>query len=849
MRLAILIFFILGTYSLSAQKLLDKKISINFEDKTIYQSIKLIEYNNPISFSYNANNLKQESKLINFSFKNETLQNILTKLFNETNLGFKEIGNQITIYNLVITKTTVRFSGYLLNVNSHEKLIGAQIYFPVLKQGCLSNAYGYFHLNIPKGKHQFIIKSIGMTTKIDSIYFNADLKVNIELKEAKTILKTIEVSNVTDAISKVENDISSLHKIEISNTQITQFTTSNGLLDVTKNIQQISGVQPTSDGSSSFIVRGLSNGNNLILLDEIPIYHPNHLLGIYSIINSSAIKSTTFYKDYIPAKFGTRNSSVLSIYTKEGDMKKFNASVGVGASVPFINIEGPLIIDKASFFIALRKSTNPLQELNLISQTNLPDPDFYDVTIKLNSKVNFQNKIYLTSYFGKDKIEKESTNYSWGNKALSFRWNRIIGDDKFSNLTAVYNTFNYKIESENNIGNISQIVKTNKLKYNVTHYISNSEKLNYGCSTLNTKTKTKGQNEETIFINRNTFETSFYATQIKTVSSKLKYELGLRIPFNFHIGSGDSATFLNSNMSYTPVYYKKNKLYDLKISFDPRFILSYQINKKNIFQFSSIINTQFTHVLSYNTNIFPVEIWTTSTKYLKPERNFQSAIGLTNIQPFFKNSITIFGRHVSNVIDYANKTFTGEKLGFESNLLSGQLNIYGIEVMTEFQKTEKYKASISYSYNYARQKIEGINNNLPYRPLHFRPHFMSFNQYFIKSNKWEFGTNFVVHSKTAITLPTSKATIDGVEYPIYNGIKNTSYLPYYHRLDLSIKRTLGIKKQKNRGYFVLTLVNIYRKNNVSNAFLGTQTDNPNLLEYKYQNYTPSSLYLTYFIKF
>jgi len=846
MRLSLLVLTVFFTLALSGQNLLDKKISVSFNNQNVFKCVNKIESVSQIPFSYNANVLKSESKTITQSFTNESIKHILNQIFAQTQLRYKQIGNQITIYKANNHKQLVKLSGYIVNAQSQEKIIGARLFFKEVGQGCISNSYGYFQIDLPKGVYHYQVNSLGMITKIDSINLNTDLNINIELSENKIILKTIDVTDNKDTITTVNNDVSSLNKSEINPIQINQLTTSIGLPDVTKNIQQLPGVQPSFDGTSSYSVRGLSSSNNLILLDEIPIYHPNHLLGIYSIVNSNVVKSASFYKDYIPANFGTRNSSVLNIYTKEGDFNKYHLEMGLGANLPFVNIEGPIIKNKASFFMSARKSFNPLSDLKSPSYTKLPNPDFFDLTVKLNYNINYQNRIFFTTYIGNDKIDNYDIMYKWGNKATSFRWNRIINDKAFTKLTVVLNEFNFKTFNQLKSDSINQKVRTDLIKYNVMYYLSNSQKFNFGTSII--RTKTNDLQQKGLFLQRKAVETSVYGTYIHQINKKLSYEFGIRLPFNFQIGTNDSAYFLTSDLNYHPVYYKKNKLYNFKLSVDPRLLVNYKLNQKNQLQLSSIISTQFTHIVKYNSSVFPVEIWTTSNQYLKPERNFQTSVGLTHFEKYFKSSFTVFARHISNVIDIVTTDYNANKYGVESNWLSGNINVFGFELMTQFKKGKKYNGSFAYTYNYAFQKTEGINQNNYYTPQYFRPHYFSFNQYYILNNKWEFGSNFVLHSPTSINLPTGKTTIDGIEYPLYDNSKNTSFLPTYHRVDVSIKRTLGIKKNKNRGVLVLTFVNIYGRQNVSNAFYGVADDNPNKIEVKYQNYAPATLYLTYKIR-
>ncbi len=351
-----------------------------------------------------------------------------------------------------------------------------------------------------------------------------------------------------------------------------------------------------------------------------------------------------------------------------------------------------------------------------------------------------------------------------------------------------------------------------------------------------------------IFLDRNAIEFGVFAIWKNTITERLKVEVGVRIPNNFHIGTGDSTRFLKPDNSAVDVFYKKGRAYDFKLSIDPRLIGFYRLNKNNEVQFSANVATQFIHTINYNTNILPLEIWTTSSKYLKPERNYQGSIGLVNLQKNFKSSGTVFYRFVNNIIDYAPAFYSPNK-SIESNLLSGHLNAFGTEVMVKYESHKAYSNTLSYSYTYAKQNVKGINNNLSYAPDFHRPHYFSFNQFYNEaSGKWKYGANFIIHSKTKITLPNGKVEINGVEFPIYDGTKNASELPYYHRLDLSVRRKLGLPGKKHSGYLMITMTNIYNRKNISNAFLSTQPFDGNQLKITEQNYVPRSIFIYFFIK-
>lgn len=846
MRRAILItlFFLCHTNVGLTQGILTKKINVKFKNQSIYHCLKEIESNSSISFSYNLNDIKQEKKRVTQSFKNQSLRTVLSEVLSETQLQFKEVANQITIYtHRPKTNNKLSLSGFLLDKQSKEKLIGARLYFPSLNIGCNSNAYGYYYIELDKGEFELIIDYIGMKPIRKYISIDQNIKLNFELEEDTLLLNVIDVVDERNKEDKKEAEIAiDLKKISINPQLLTQMPSSNGLPDVTKYIQNIAGIQPLYDGSSSYQVRGLSSGNNLILLDEIPIYHPNHLLGINSVINTNAVKSVNIYKDYIPANFGIRNSSILQIYTKEGNMSKFQASGGIGASVPHLSIEGPIIKNKASFYISGRRSFDALNAIRFLPPSKLPNPDFYDITIKLNYQVNYNNRIYLTSYIGNDKIKSDVGTFSWGNNAFSFRWNKILSDKVFTNLSLINSIFNYNNKVNSDFG---QKIISSQAKYDISYFMSNQSKLSFGASILNTRTQSDDLAEETVFLNRNSYETGFYASINQKINPKLTLNFGVRLPFHHHIGTQDTSTFLRPNNIYKTIIYQKNKPYDFKLSLDPRCLLSYQLNPKNILQWSANIATQFTHILNYNTKILPVQIWVNSSKYLKPERNYQTSLGLHTKEKNLSISSILYYRFVNNIIDFATVNFSNVST-IESRLLSGRLNTFGAEFTAQYQKTKKFSAKLSYNYNSSLQKIEGINDGKAYAPDYSRPHYLSLSQYYIRSKKWEFGCNFVFHSKTAITLPTGKYEINGIEYPIYDALKNTSSLPLHHRLDLSFKRTLGIKKQKNRGYLMLTVTNIYGRQNISNTYITHTFENK--LVFNQQNFIPGNIYLYYYIK-
>ena len=782
MRQLLLVLCVIIMPLTHAQGLLDREVTVKFQNENIEKCLTQIEKASGISFSYNSRQIHSYNKKITASFEKESVQNVLDNVLAGTKLQYKEIGQQITVYELATTAEEVIISGYIRDKKSGEELIGARIYFPQFGIGCISNTYGYYALEVPKGKTDFRVSSLGMLTLTDEVNIEQEMVMNFELELDTLVLNTIEV--VSDSATRKENEIADLPQLDktiITPTAISRIPAASGERDLMRHIQQLPGVQPSNDGGSNFRVRGSGTGGNLILIDEIPIYHPTHLLGIYSIINTDALKSATLYKDYIPLKFGTRSASVLQIHTNEGDLNRHHISGGISGFMARLNLEGPIVKKRASFYLSGRASTFPGQLLSILNNRNLGNPTFYDFNGKVNVKLNSNNRIYFTGYFGRDQLSDSTRNYVWGNVAGSFRWNHIVNTKTFSNLSLTHSEFAYGFAgfSYEDVS-FGQKVITDKIAYDFTHFYNSTVKINYGFSAafLRTNKGNFGEKDANLFLKRQSLENGVYASIEKKFSRKFNLKAGIRIPFSFHIGTGDTTAYLNSDLTQTQIIYQKNKFYDPVFFVDPRIVGTYRLTENDEFQFAAMVTSQNTHIISYINYFLPIEIWTPSTGYLRPERNFQASIGYTRKWKNFIGSAIVYHKFVTNVLDYASPVFT-TSTEIESNLLAGTLRVSGLELMMNYRFTTWYSTSMSYAFTKTRQLVPGINNDLPYVAPSDRPHYFSFSQYFNLSKKWQITTNFIRHSGTAITLPNGQFVVDGTAFPLYSSNRNTERLPVF----------------------------------------------------------------------
>ena len=787
---------------LYGQMSLEQRVSVQFRDYSVEKCLRIIEKKTGHSFSYNSKQLHSIDKKVSGDFSNTELSVILDHIFKETSFKFKEIGNQVTIYELKASEGNVVISGYVRDRESSEELVGARIYFPAYQVGCLANSYGYYSVEIPKGNTDFIVSSVGMLKIRDSLYADDNIVMNFELEEDTVLLSTIEVhADSLRGNDKYEPDLPYLDRTVVTKQAMSRVPAVNGEMDIIKYLQQFPGVAPSTAGGASFQVRGSGTGNNLILLDEIPIYHPTHLLGLYSIVNADALKSATLYKDFVPLRFGTRNSSVLQIQTKEGNLNKHHLSGSLGFVSGRLNWEGPIVKNKASFYLSVRRSTFPAIAGQFLTDQKLTLPSFIDINGKVNVHLNSNNRIYLTSYAGKDALSDSLSKYDWGNRALAFRWNHVFNGKTFSNLSLTHSEFEYGYFHNSDLffDNFRQRVVTDKLNYDVTNYFSSTLKFNYGLSIgwLRTRNGDSSDPNSTLFLQRNALVNGVYFSAEKKFGQHFKVEAGVRVPVSFHIGTQDTTAYLNEDLSLTQVIYDKGKVYDPLFFVDPRLLVSSRLNDKNLLQFSAGIVSQNTHIVNYVNYFLPVEIWTTSNARLKPEHNFQTSAAWVHNEKSFQTSATIYYKHVLNVLDYASPVFTSSA-DIESNLLPGILNVAGAEFMINFHVTTRYSMSVAYTFMKTSQLVKGINKNNPYPAANDRPHYLSVSQYFNFSKKWKLSANFTVQSGKAVTLPNGQFVIDGTAFPVYDDNRNAERLPFFSRWDVTLVRKFGVYKRRDR---------------------------------------------------
>jgi hypothetical protein len=624
-----------------------------------------------------------------------------------------------------------------------------------------------------------------------------------------------------------------------------------GEVDVLKSILLLPGVTNAGEGASGFNVRGGGADQNLILLDEATIFNSSHVFGFFSVFNPDAIKDLKLYKGGIPSRYGGRASSVLDIYQKDGNSKQFQMNGGIGLISSRILAEGPLVKDKGSFLIGGRSS---YAHLFLKLANNPNSAYFYDLNTKLNYKINNQNTLFLSGYFGRDvfNLGGSFTNI-YGNSTLNLRWNHLFSEKLFSNLSLIYSDYYYGLQLDFIGFKYDSGIRNYNLKYDFKNYISNTIKLNYGINsifydfnpgTINPTTLESGINFKQLE-KKYAFEPAIYLEAEHQISEKINLLYGMRYSLFYRLGAGtenlyenNQAVTFNSELKIyekgIPIGTKKYGSNEIMASFDtfePRFAASYSITDNKSVKISYNRMAQYLQLISNTSSPTPLDIWTPSDSFIKPQIADQVAIG------YFQNSsnndysieIESFYKKIKNRIDYIDGADLISNEALEQIILNGKMRSYGVELLLQ-KNTGKFNGWIAYTLSRSEQKTPGrtpeelgINNGNWYKTAYDKTHNIAITSNYTLTEKWNFGANFVLQTGQPATFPNGQYEYQGITIPSY-GLRNEANLPTYHHLDISA--TYVPKPKKKTGWrkeWVFSIYNLYnRKNAASITFRQNQ---------------------------
>lgn len=733
-------------------------------------------------------------------------------------MKFKIITTVVLVFNIlnISAQTKYTFGGKITDSSNGEDLVGVTIYVNELKQGTVTNTYGFFSLTLPDGKYNITIRSIGFSDENIKIALTNNLTKNIELNPSSEVLDEV-IIRAEKANKNVSRTQMSVETINIK--QIKTIPVLMGEQDILKTIQLLPGISATSEGSTGFNVRGGSADQNLILLDEAPVYNAGHMMGFFSVFNSDALHDVQVYKGGIPANYGGRASSVIDVKMNNGNNKEFTAAGGIGIISSRLTLEGPIVKDKASFMIAGRRTYADLI-VRQFEQFEGATLYFYDLNAKINYTINDKNRVFVSGYFGEDVFGFGPAGFRWGNITGTLRWNHVFGEKLFSNTSFIYSEYGYAFGIEQNDIDfkIGAGIDDMTFKQDYWFYLNPNNTLKFGFEAIK-KTFLPGEissdsddNFDYLMDTKNSIESSLYLLNQHKIATNFHLNYGLRLNVFHSIGPETVYDYNLLNQITDSTVFGKNEVIKSYLSLEPRLALNYMFSDRSSVKLSFNRLAQNVHLLSNSTSGQPTDIWLPSSSVIKPQINNQIAIGyFRNFSDnMFEFSTELYYKKMDNVIDFENGTDILFNENIESQILHGDGRSYGLELYMK-KDIGKVTGWISYTLSRTEHLFDNINNNSWFPAKYDKTHDVSIVASYHISKRINVSATWVYATGNAVTFPSGQYEINGNIIPYYTE-RNGYRMPDYHRLDLGV--TLYNKERKKfRSNWNFSVYNVYNRYN------------------------------------
>lgn len=719
-------------------------------------------------------------------------------------------GLVILPFSLIAQNFTV--SGTVKDGSNGETMISAMIYTADGNYGTATNVYGYYALELPAGNHTLLFNYSGFETFTKELNVVENTKLNVELKPQAEEIDVVVVKGkrASDNFKKIE-----MSTVELDVKKIEKIPALLGEADVVKSVQLMPGVSTVGEGATGFNVRGGGVDQNLILLDEAPVFNSSHLFGFFSVFNPDAVKNVKLIKGGIPAEYGGRLSSVLDIRMKEGNSKKLSGQGGIGALFSRLSIEAPIIKDKASFIVAGRRSyADVLAKPFLNDDFSDSKFYFYDLTAKVHYDINEKNNVYLSGYFGRD-VFYSGFGFDWGNQTATARWNHIFNDKLFLNTTAYYSNYDFRIGvGDKESGGFQWLgqIRNYSLKPSFSYFLNNKNTLQFGGQSIlydfkpgESEFYQEGQAFDFSQDPRYGLENALYLGNEQKIKKGIILKYGLRVSSYYYLGPskeyvyGDRPDANSSRILKDTIQYNNGEIIEDYYNWEPRFSAKFDVDSVSSVKLSYNRTSQYIHLLSNTAAATPLDFYSPTTNNVKPQladqvaagyfRNFGENLGWeTSIEGYYKG--------LQNQIGYIPTAELQLNDYYEGDLYTGQGRAYGAELLVR-RNSGKLSGWVSLTVSKTQIKVDSINNGEYYNARFDKPVVGNLVLNYEFNKRFEMSANFVYNSGAPFTTSTTNYEIQniGVSHN-YSSVRNNARIPDYHRLDLSF--TVHGKKEKTR---------------------------------------------------
>ncbi len=885
-KICFILFFLVFGLTLQSQ---DISITEKFQDVPFLEVIEALEQNYPVRFFFDPQ--ATEGILVTADFQQTPLSSCLASILNKERLKFHiSHDNQVSIYKGVALKKLFRedeqivvvrkesspadkisreklkllqyqmfnigtpgnnttgtaiVSGYLTDFENGLPVAGGNVYVAETQRGVISNGNGFYEIRLPLGNQTINFSSIDMhaTSRIINLYSDGRLDVVLETKY-----------NLLEDVTVVGHGKGNLGQVhigleEINIARIKSIPALLGEPDIIRSLIMLPGVQKVGEGTAGFNVRGGKTDQNLILVDQAPIYYPSHFFGNFSAINADIIRDATLYKGSMPARYGGRISSVLDINTRDGNPDRFSGSGGISPVSARFSIDGPFFSDKSTFLISGRTTySNWLLDFIDVPDLYNSKISFYDVQAKLNLYLSEKDRLLLSAYGSRDKFQLQSdTIYQYENNIASLSWHHQVNQQMNSKLSLIYSGFGYEVSNESNINMANKLthsLSNINLKGQFEYLWRQGLKFEFGGDiiyySVNPGEREIGEYSNILPIysdDDNSVELGIYAGNEFQISNRFKIEAGLRLSGLLSLSNGKRYIYtpdmpLDEDNIIDTAEVQKNSIE--KVYFHPeyRFSANFTVNRYSSIKLSYNKTVQYIHMLTNTTAISPTDTWKLSDEHLLPQIGHQVSAG------YFRNfrndaietSVEVFYKGINNIKEYKPGADLLLNDHIETEIINGEGKSYGAEFSL---KKPEGRINGRIDYTYSRTLIRSISdfpeeimNDGEYFPANYdKPHSLNVLLSLKASRRFIISTTLDYSTGRPITYPVAKYQL-GDQVILHYSKYNQYRIPDYFRMDLSLTLEGNLKKKKPfHSTITFALYNITARKNAYSVYFRSEGGN------------------------
>lgn len=834
-----------------AALLLNKKVKVSLHTATLSEALVLLSEQTETNILFSPDFADMQTR-VDYS-REATLDVILRDLLSETRLDFEEHGQSV-ILSRDLNHYTI--SGYAVDEESGERLVGAHVFDLLSGKGAISNRYGYFSLTLQADSVQLRSSYLGYAQQSKAFFLKQNYNVEIRLEKSNTLQEVhVRAPRFVDSEVIMPIEINFIDREAMDNS-----VRLGGEEDLHRYLESLPGINSGADGVGGLSVRGGSSDQNLILMDGVPVYNPSHAIGLFSVFNPKMIREVDLRKGQFPAQYGGRLSSVIDVHTKEGNLQDWHLDASISPVSGNILVEGPIKENKSSILVAARRFlpdflVQDISEKQKKEDGYLGNTDFlfYDLNVKWQTILSDKDKVYLSMYLGEDKFydytrenirdstfngrEEFEKEIRWGNGIGIMRWNHQFMPRLFLNTTVTFSRFGLQSYDKRDLNGVllpslfrldsydsrefkSEIIDVG-IKFDFDHPTIANNVLQYGASIIKHEFRPKSYsyNEESqieeFLINDGLLDdalfTGLYITALEysgyfngkwTLGKKWYLETGMRL-----------GAFSVQDKTY---------LYA-----EPRLHASYQLMDALTLRLNASRMVQPLHLLTTNGIGLPTDLWVPATSEVRPQQAYQTSGAINFKKGGWTAEIGGFYKSLHNLISYKEgasfligggsiETSLIDAANWENKITTGKGEAYGLEGQVGY-KNDDLRFDVSYSYGKSMRKFEEINfgREFPFRfdrrqsitlngVYHFSPSLTM-------SSNWTFGTGLPItlaeskFTSPASTLPFS--SVVALQFTERNGYR----LPNYHRLNIGLQWS---KKRPSAEHVInLDVYNVYNRKN------------------------------------